>query len=243
MAITLVGVGAQDANASAYAFTITGAWPAGYTAVAGDVAIVIATGRPFTSGNYPATPLPATYTSIANVSCNVGGGSTKDITISVWLKVLTAGESAPSISEGASYQFGLTIQTAVFRGVNTSTPQDATAVTSSGAGDSTWTPTGLTTATAYAWVLSCVASSDDNALGLNSGSEQGFAVQMGGASYDTIVGQDMAMGLATKEISSLGAVICPTWRQTVNGFDVWVGITMALRPASPFLGFWGTKWK
>lgn len=231
MAITLVGVGAQEAGFySGVNFTITGAWPAGYTAVAGDVAVVIATGRSSTDGVYPAAPTPATYTLVAQSLFNITGGGSRDIQISVWIKVLTASESAPSITEGTNYSSGLTIQTAVFRGVDTSTPQDATAVTSSSAAAATWAPTGITTATAGAWVLSCVASADDNALGLNSGGEQGFTAQMSGASYDTTLGDDMAMGLAVKEISSPGAVTCPTWKETVNGNDAWAAVTLALRP-------------
>ena len=229
MSITHVGSGAFDL-ATGSGNTVTAAWPSGYSATADDVAVVLAVGNHDNASSLAPSD-PSGYTLVDTVFRNVAAF---DLQVTVWIKKLDGTESAPSTTVPAAYagtSGGLGLAVAVFRGVDTTTPQDVTAVTSSATATSTWVPTGLTTVTNDAWVLSIVGSDDDNALGLLSGSEQGFTAHMSGSGYDTTVGGDVALGLATKEITTAGAVTCPTWEQTAVASDAWAGITLALRPA------------
>lgn len=228
MAIDFVGAGAQAASNTLDA-TVPAAWPSGYTAVAGDVAILIGAGRP----NSTATPAtPSGYYLVDAVLREVG---TYDLRLVVFVKVLTDGESAPGLVVPAAYSpsgttGGLSAQVAVFSGVDNTTQEDVTAVSSASAAASTWTPLGPTTETDGAWVLSVVASADDNSLALSSA--QGFTLQMGGADYDTTIGSDHAVGLATLLVATAGTPTMPTWQQTVLSSDAWVGSSVVLRPAA-----------
>jgi len=69
--------------------------------------------------------------------------------------------------------------------------------------------------TGAALAVSLVATTDDNVMGLDTGLEQGFTLQAGGADYDSISGDDFAFGLATKVVSA-GTIVQPTWEQTLS---------------------------
>jgi len=228
MAITYVGTGGQ-ATSTTNGATITASFPAGYTAIDDDVAIVICSGRHNTGSSFAPSD-PSGYTLVDTVFREIG---TYDVQTTVWIKRLTAGESAPATTVPSAYSTisgGISIQCAIFRGVNLTTLQDVTAVTSSSAAATSFTPTGLTTITDDAFVLSVVTTADDNALALLSGSEQGFTSIMHGGGYDTTTGSDHSVGLAYKEIYPAGAVTCPTWNQVSNGPDAWVALTLAFKP-------------
>lgn len=231
MAITFVGAGAQSVSTTSGG-TLTAAWPTGYTAVANDVGVLILVGK---HNNGTSLQAPATLTGWTQVGTQFVEVGTYDLQLTVWVRRLTAGLAAPAVTVPAAYSTtsgGLTAQVAVYRGVSTTTIEDATRVLSSQTGTATqdWTPTGITTASGGAWVLSIVGSADDNALGLLAGSEQEFTARMSGANYDTTTGGDVAVGLADEEVLAPGAVTNPTWRQTLVASDQWVGLTMALRP-------------
>jgi hypothetical protein len=228
MAITYVGTGGQATSTTSGA-TITASFPAGYTAIDDDVAIVVCSGR-HNNGSSLAPSDPSGYTLVDTVFREIGS---YDIQTTVWIKRLTAGESAPATTIPSAYSTisgGISIQCAVFSGVNLTTLQDVTAVTSSSSASTTFTPTGLTTITDDAFVLSVVTTADDNALALLSGSEQGFTSIMHGGGYDTTTGSDHSVGLAYKEIYPAGSVTCPTWNQVSNGPDAWVALTLAFKP-------------
>jgi len=228
VAISFIGAGAQAVSYSSGA-SVTAAWPSGFTAVANDVAVLIGAGRHNVSADSPPTT-PANWTPVATSFREIGSW---DLQLAVWVKVLSGGESAPVLTVPSTYSTnsgGLAAQVAVFRGVNTSTLQDATAVPSNQAANLTWTPTGITTATDGAWVLSIVVSADNNELTLSSA--QGFTARMSGTDYDTTAGSDLAVGLATLPVDTAGTPTMPTWQQPALGPDAWVSITMALRPLS-----------
>lgn len=225
--ISFVGRGTQGVSSTAGA-TVTAAWPVGYTATEGDVAVLIGAGKhSFGASNEPATP---NGWELAGTSFRSVG--TYDLQLVAWIKGLSAGEAAPTLTVPTVYSGtsgGLSAQVAVFRSVDSSSFQDVTAEQSNAAGLQIWAPTGLTTATDKALVLSMVASADDNALALLDA--QGFTARISGAAYDTAIGGDHAVGLATRLVETAGTPVMPTWQQTVAFPDAWAGLTLALRPA------------
>lgn len=175
---------------------------------------------------------PAGWTSIGRNS-----DATRAMTIEVFAKIDNGAESAPSVATSAATA-GWTAQIGAWYNVDDGVIVDATAVSSNAAAAATFQPTGITTLTNYAWVISYVCSKDDNALNYNT--QNGYTDRMSGANYDTTVGNgsDQAIGVADKEFSSAGAQTCPTWNESVLGNDAWVGLTLALRPKTLV---WGAR--
>ncbi len=151
------------------------------------------------------------------------------MTIEVFAKIDNGSESAPSVAVSAAAA-GWTAQIGAWYNVDDGVIEDAADVSSNAAAAATFQPTGITTNTPNAWVISYVCSKDDNALNYNN--QNGYLDRMSGANYDTILGNgsDQAIGVADKEFASSGAQTCPTWNQSINGTDAWVGLTLALRP-------------
>lgn len=232
MAITFVGVGAL-AGDSVATNTITYAWPSGYTAVAGDVAIIIEGGW---AGVATAPPNPPTgFTTIGTASRQPTTGNY--IVITALRDVLTAGQAAPTrtVPNGASWAstgatWGVAGYVMVFRGVNQTTPIDATATTGSSAPAATFTAPAITTATANALVISNVITGDDNALNFNTAN--GFSLRASGGAYDDTIFEDFSYGSASFIKATAGATTMPIWNQSVNGNDSWAGLTIALRAAT-----------
>lgn len=225
--IDFIGSGAQAVSTTSGG-SVTAAWPAGYTAVANDVAVLIGAGM-HNNGTSLAPSDPSGWTQVATRFREVG---TYDLQLTVWIKKLSDSESAPQLTVPAAYSTtsgGLSAQVAVYRGVDSATLQDATAVASDAAAAASFQPTGITTATDGAMVLSIVASADDNAL--RTSISRDFAERMYGAGWDTTTGGDHAVGMADRWVASAGAVSSPTWLQTSVGTDAWAGITLALKPA------------
>lgn len=146
----------------------------------------------------------------------------------VFGKVWSGSESlTASIGSGAAGWSGFI---AAFSGVSNASPIDATAVASTSAAAQDWAPTGVTTNTPQAMVVSIVGVDDDDDLALNDAN--GFYILAGGTAYTSTAGNDSSVGLAYKSVPSAGSVTSPTWRQVANGPDLWTGITLALRSGS-----------
>lgn len=231
MAISFVGAGTQTTSTTSGA-TLTATWPSGYTATANDVGVLIVAGKQ--NSNNPSVPSVSGWDEAKSYFYDIG---TYDLQICVYTRRLAGGDSAPSLtvpSEFSGTSAGISIQLAIYRGVSTTTILDTTAKGSSAGLGDTWSMSGVylaqTTVTHGAWALAAVATSDDNALGLVSGSERGFTLRMSGANYDTTDGGDHSVGLADLALATAGAVTWPTWQQTLNGIDYWVGVTLVLRP-------------
>lgn len=194
--VTFIGAGAWSPSVTDGA-AVAADFPAGYTAIHGDIAIVIAAGlHNNTTSLAPTTP--SGYTLIDTRFQNI---ATYDIQITAYLRVLQTGDAAPTVTLPTPYSTssgGMACHMLVFRNADPKIPQDATAVVSSGAAAASFTPTGITTVSEGAMVVSMVISGDDNALGLLAASEQGFTLRAGGASYDTTTGGDHAVGSATR---------------------------------------------
>lgn len=212
--------------------TVTANWPAGYTAVADDYAVVICAGlHNQTSSFVPGDP-SGWGSPLITKHRNTG---TFDMQQTIWAKKLTTSEAAASITVPVGYHTtsgGVTMQVAVYRGVDTVTPMDATPVSSDTGAVNTWAAPGITTVTALAWVLSAVMTNDDNGLDfLGSGNAQGFTQVI---NHTTTTGGDVSVGLAHKEVLTPGAVTAPTWNKTaiLGSDDEWIGIALALRPAA-----------
>jgi hypothetical protein len=219
-----VGQGAQAVSITDGG-SVTAAFPAGYSAVTDDFAIVLLAGRP-TGTVEPGTP--AGWTKDSTRLREVGAN---DLRISLYYRKLVAGDAAPAFTVPTSWSgaaAGMSVSMVVYRGVNTTTPFDATTVGSDAAAAATFTPTGITTVTANAHVVSLVASSDANSL--RASTPQFFTQWMGGASYDTVTGGAHAIGLASRQVPSAGTVTMPTWTQDAVGTDPWAGLSAALRP-------------
>ena len=235
MAISFVGVGAQT---TMYTGVITAPWPTSYTPVIGDLSIFISIGRPAVSGS-EIPDAPSGYTYLGTVYFSSA------FQICVWYKVLDGTESAPNIDipVSSSYYgsaYGISVQTAVYRGVDQTTPFDTSYTTSTSAGgQSTYVPASITTVTDKAWCLSIVGTTDDNQLALTS--PAGFTARMSGAAYDTNIWGDYSLGLADYEKSTAGLVSMPTWAQGLNSPDGWYTLTAVLRPSPELIhnGYWG----
>ena len=223
--ISFVGAGAMVVSTTSGG-SLTPALP-GSTQV-DDVALAFVVGRP-TDTSEPAAP--AGWTKRTPTSLREAGAN--DLKLIVFYKVLLGGDTNPSFTVPANWSgaaAGMAAAIGVWRGVDVTTPFDVADVASNAAAAATWTPTAITTATANAWVVSVVASADDNALGI--GTANGFGARMSGASYNTTTGGDLALGVSDKAQAAAGAVTMNSWTQTANGNDAWAGITLALRPST-----------
>ncbi len=223
-AITFVAAGAQTIGTGA---SITPAIPGG--TAAGDFAVLIVAGRP-TNTAEPAAPTGWTLrsSSLREVGAN-------DLKVMTFYRFLAGGDANPTVTLPATWQggaAGMSGQIAVWRGVDATTPFDVADVTGNSAAVRDWTPPAITTVTNGAWAVSAVASSDDNALIINTAN--GFTARMSGTAYDSTTGGDHAVGLADENQATAGLVSMLQWRQNANQNDSWAGITFALRP-TPFV--------
>lgn len=112
----------------------------------------------------------------------------------------------------------------VLRGVDTTTPEDATATTTNGVGIGTPDNPSITTVTAGAWVIAF------------AGSTQPDTVTNAPTNYVNLAwianGADNATMGATREIASAGPEDPAAWTDiTGTGTDSWTAITVAVRPA------------
>lgn len=229
MAISFIGAGAVSGSSVA-GTNITYAYPAGYTAVAGDLAVLIEGGW---AGVSTACPNPPTgYTSHATANRQPTTGNY--MVMSVYYNYLTASEAAPTrtVPTGASWAstgatWGVCGYLLIFRGTHPSTPFDISAVGSSSAAAATFTPTSITTANANAWAFSLAMTGDDNSLNLSAANS--FTLRASGASYNFTSFEDLSWGAATRLITTPASVTQPTWNQSANGNDSWVAISTAIR--------------
>lgn len=224
MAISRIGAGAQGASQTSGG-SVACAYPSAYTAVEKDLALIVVGGW---SSDLTDPSAPSGYTLRSSEQREIGAF---DLRLVTYWKKLTAGEAAPSFTVPASWSGnsgGLSAQMVVYRGVDPVDPFDVADATGDAAAASTWTPPAITPVTNNAVVVSAVSSGDDNALNLNTANS--FALALSGASYDTTLGSDHAVGVADVTKAVAGLVTMCIWNQSAVGADPWCGITMALRP-------------
>lgn len=219
-AISFVGAGAQVATAASN--SLTPSLPSGVQA--GDLLIAIVANRE--DSPEPTFTFPSGWTQRGSVFYDIGNTGLK---LETWWKFAGESESNPTITTN-TYGAGWSAQIAAYRGIDSSNPWDiASPQTGQSAAARTWTPPDVTTQTENAWSISVVMTSDNNALNFNNAN--GHTARMSGANYDTTAGVDHSIGLSDKEVSSPGSAGMPTWNQSANYSDSWVGISDALRRA------------
>ena len=171
---------------------------------------------------------PTGWTSVTTVSSALGQG----IAISVFSKFFQTGDTAPSVTVNADAG-GASAMIAAFRFVNTTTPLDIAAVTSTSlAGASTFTPTGVTTLTANDRGESLVAENNgaSTAPTLSFSTSQSFTMETG-FPMTPAVGNSTnhhAVALAGKALPTIGVTTFPTYSTTASG--IWAGVSLGLRP-------------
>lgn len=153
-----------------------------------------------------------------------------DIQLQAFYKVAGASESDPFVDAPASFSV-VAGWCEVYRGVDTTSPIDATAVSSNdNTNAATFTPTGISTSTDGAWAVAGAVIGDEGSIFLDTA--QGHTLRAGGASYDAGGGQQMGFGTATREVTSAGAVTAPTFGHAAGNDEEWAGTTFALKPAA-----------
>jgi hypothetical protein len=214
MAITFVD---SSTNNAASGTSVTVTMPVGVQA--GDY--VIAIGVSSQLADVDCTEGSGTYAELADVY----GNSTNDINLGVFGKI-----------QGATPDTNVTITTRstsgascgmlyVLRGVDATTPIDATTTTDSSTGGQPNNPA-ITTATANAWVVAIAASSEPDVVTNGAGGTYTNVVNFVDGTLRNIM-------VSTSEIASAGAED-PGAYSDVSGTaaDAWAAATVALRPAA-----------
>lgn len=205
MAISLVSGGnlAQFAQNGADATII---WP---TLQEGDVTYVLVARR--------STPALTTtgYTEIASINSS-------SITAKLFRKVQGASPDANVVATGSgNTSHGMEVIGFALRGVDTTTPEDATPTTNNNNGTDPNGPS-ITTVTPNAWVISFAASEVHD---LSVTTPSGYSNSVNGSASDT---NSASAAGATKEVATPGAEDPGAWTNWLTGF--WCGITAAVRP-------------
>ena len=221
--ITFVGAGNQIVATSG---AITPELPSG--AAAGDLAVLVVAGRP---SDTTLPTAPAGWTPRSSAIQNAGSN---DVRIMTFYRILAGGDADPSIALPPSWtggSAGMSGQIAAWRGVDPTTPFDASDATDTSNSDDVFVAPSITTVTFGAMVVSAVATSDDNDLGLDNSA--GFTARMSGGAYDTSAGGRHSVGVADESQAAVGAVTMPRWEQNDNDPDRWAAVTFALRRFVP----------
>lgn len=166
------------------------------------------------SGSTPAAPGTG-YTQIAL------GGTYK---LGVWIKKMSSSPDTSVLCRGDGVaSTGVAYGCYVFRGVDTTTPQDATAITASGTSTN---PNGgsITTANNEAWVL---VFAGGNVYDASPGTVSGYSNQYNSQASDT---DPYTTAAATFEKTTAGAENPAAWSSW--GSSTWYAVTVALRPAA-----------
>lgn len=152
-----------------------------------------------------------------------------DLSVKDLYRLFQTGDTNPSAADGSSPGNGYGGLLFGFSGVDQTTPLDATTVAGAIAASTTPQPTGITTVTDNAVVVSMIVSTLNTSGGITVGTANGFTTILSGTSYVNTT-RALAFAATYKLIASHGAVTCPVYSQASSKDSV--GITLALRPAS-----------
>ena len=201
--------------------SVTATWPAAYTPTAGDFAIIVTANGPNSGATAPDFGTPTDWDLRARNNDIIGWDSAAGDQ-SVFTRHLAGGDTLPTFTNpsGAYYVVAYTL---VFSDIHATTPMDATPVLDSTT-SATWQPTGITTVTANAYVLTLFC----NPRFSHSPTGTGYAAN-GFTNVVTTTGTTArgasAAGYLVK--ASAGAQTMPTY---VSDSDTICHIAMALRP-------------
>jgi hypothetical protein len=171
---------------------------------------------------------PTGWTSVGTIGSATGSG----VSVSVFRRFFQTGDTAPSVTVSTDAG-GASAQLVAYRYVNTTTPLDVAAVSStSPATQTTFAPTGLTTVTANARAVAVVAENGGAATAptLSFSNAQGFSAESGFPNAPAVGNptNHNTVDLASKAIPSAVAVTFPTFSANLTG--IWAGVSLALRP-------------
>jgi hypothetical protein len=216
MAITFVG---SNTGTGSGATTITIPMPVGVAT--GDVVYVAAMSSQ--TVDVDCTEGSGTWTEIADLYAN----DTDDCNLCVFRKVMGGTPDTDvtlTVRTTAGASVGLSY---ALRGVDTTTPEDATATTATSADASKPDPPSITTVTANAWVIAIGGSSEADAVTNPPTNYSNLAVNTDGG------GLLRNVMMASREIASPGAED-PAVFNDISGTtsDSWCAVSVAVRPAA-----------
>jgi hypothetical protein len=203
VAITLVGTfSGQDDTGATVTVSLTGT-------ASGDVVYA------FQATRHDEGAAPTGYTQLVGL-----GDDFSSTSFYAYRKVLSAADASVVFAAGLN-EFGNACTVVVLRGVNNTTPEDATTTTDTGTTSAIESPP-ITTATANAWVLTAYGSlvSSPGIL-----APSGYSDQIVITSHNDEVG----CGVARKEIASPGVESPGQWDTNPV---LWVAASIAVRPAA-----------
>jgi hypothetical protein len=212
MAITIVGTAQADSalNGNDVTLTFDGT-------PAEDDLVVLVGGNGNNDADEPVGPSTAGYT-------QQGLHQRAGFATGVWTKFLGASPDASVVCQGGGdNRDAVTYACVVLRGVDATTPLDATIVET---GESTADPinySGITTVTDGAWVI---VGGSQQKQAVAGAAPTGYS-NLGSAGRNDTNAHGSA--IATKEIATAGAEDPGDW--TWNAGDAWYGFTIAIRPA------------
>ncbi len=212
--IQLVGYTTKSGTGSMSLTSLTGGIAS--APAEGDI-VVIAVMSAATSNQSLSIYSPTGYIELADLYAD---GSAYDTNLGVYGKVQT---STPDTSIYIPANVTIAVA-AVFRGINTSTPTDATTKTATGGGSATPNPPSITTVTPRACVV---------AIGAAGGDEPSLSVPSGYTICGNITNSSTgAVCLAYKLIATPGAEDPGSFTNTANFSPFsWAAATVALKPA------------
>lgn len=163
------------------------------------------------------------YTELADLFAN----DNRDINFAVYRKVMggTPDTTVEFDTPTATGNIAAAGAVVVLRGVDTTTPEDATTTTATGIDGSQVDPPSITTATNGAWVIAAAGWTN-------------LAVPTAPSGYSNLIedsgddAQDANIMMATKEIATAGAENPGVFGNTVGaGTDAWCAVTIAVKPS------------
>jgi hypothetical protein len=183
------------------------------------------------NGHHETITCPTSWTQSGTTAAQQGGGN-MEASLTICYR-FDGGEPSVNITSPSGATNGFNARVLAFRNVNATTPFDTANVNSvpGTLNQPNFGPTGLTTVTANAMALSFVSQDDGaaNVPTLTLSTAQGFVAQYSSGVAST---QSSAGAMANELIGTVGAVTFPTWlTDTSSTKSVWVGISIALRPA------------
>jgi hypothetical protein len=201
----------------------------------GDLLVLIVSNT--NAGNTSAAPTsPTSWTTIAQTANTAG----QQMNLSTFYRFYQPSDTTgPSVTVNADAGGG-SARIVAYRYVNTTTPLDGVAPVATTSPDATtnFTPTGLTTNSAFDRAVSILAENDDGnatntAPSITMSNAQAFTTETGFP--DTVgnlgnAGNRHAADVTSKGITTPGAVTFPTY--TTSDAGVWTAVSFALKPVT-----------
>lgn len=156
---------------------------------------------------------------------DLGLSSNGNLTHRAYRKIAGASEPNPQVTV-SEQGGGFSVTIVVYRGVDTTQPEDIAVADDQGSGLSlTWQPASLTPVTDEAWVLQTVMV-DEGPVDLDTAN--GHTLIAGSFDYHTTAGGEHGIGMADIEVPTVQLTEAPIFSQPTQ--TLWTGIGLVLRP-------------